>query len=351
MASSQAVQLAKSNARSIAAQWLFLKTHIDITRPVQTYALLTTRCNCKCVMCDFWREQPRDELSTETWLRYLEQLRRLSGPVSVNFSGGEPLLRKDLIELLTKCREIGLAAGIVTNGLLLNSQNIAKLLAAEPFNINISIDSLRDELQDAMRGVPGSLAKVKRNIEDLMKALGETEGRTKVILKSIVSKDTLDGLTDLTRYAADVGMSGISFQPVFEFSDESKDMLRVEPALLEKVLSELIAMKTSGYPILNSEASMRQWPTYFAGEVAERRVPCVVALRDLFIYPNGDAIVCGTCNTVIGNIAREDIGSIWQSATARKLRRGLVNCSKLCLNTCVVKRSLKDYISLFSRLR
>lgn len=345
-----ATRLAIANVKSVAAQSAYLRLGLDFTRPVQTYALMTTRCNARCKMCGFWREKPWAELPTEIWLRYLKQLKAFSGTFSINFSGGEPLLRRDIYDVLNFCRNEGIIAGITTNGILVNKQNTPKLIDARLFNINVSLDSLRDEIHDGMRGVPGLLNKLRYNLDSLMDYKETSGSDVRVLLKPIVCAETLPGLDGLVQYAKDLKMTGVSFQPIFDWSDDCKEMSKVPLGLLDETVEKLAGMKKEGYPILNSEASIRQWSDYFRGKWPEQRSPCTVALRDLFVYPGGDAIFCGDCNGVIGNIAQNDIRSIWFSAEARKLRRQLVKCKRFCLNTCVVKRSLRDYVSIFLRL-
>ena len=350
IANSNLVRVAVANSRSILAQWLYLRCNVDISRPVQTYVLLTTRCNARCRMCGFWREKPIDELPAEAWVRYLTELRVFAGTPNVNFSGGEPLVRKDLFEILDCCRRLGLPAGITTNGILVNKQNTPKLIDAGLFNINVSLDSLRDEIHDGMRGVPGLLNKLRYNLDSLMDYKETAGSDVRVMLKPVVCAETLSGLEGLVRYAKDLKMTGVSFQPIFDWSEDCKEMSQVDLGMLDETVETLAGMKKEGYPILNSEASIRHWSDYFRGKWPEQRSPCVVALRDLFVYPGGDAIFCGDCNGVIGNIAQNDIRSIWFSAEARKPRRQLVKCKRFCLNTCVVKRSLRDYVSIFLRL-
>ncbi len=70
-------------------------------------------------------------------------------------------MREDLFEILHAIRGLGVTSGITTNGLLLNDRNIEKLLTADIFNINISIDSMNPKIHDSLRGVEGVVGKSK----------------------------------------------------------------------------------------------------------------------------------------------------------------------------------------------
>ncbi len=74
----------------------YLKGAIDRTRPSQVYIDITSRCNCRCVMCHVWKSEPSDELSTRQWIDILHDIARWPGPgTKVNISSGEPLLRAE----------------------------------------------------------------------------------------------------------------------------------------------------------------------------------------------------------------------------------------------------------------
>lgn len=344
------LQLAAANVRNLVAQKLYLKTGIDFTRPVQIYGLINIRCNAKCRMCNCWRSADPVELPASTWIRCLGQLKKLSGTFNINFSGGEPLIKRDLFEILRYCQEQRIIAGITTNGLLLNDKNIQQLLECQIYNINVSLDSMIDEIHDSIRGVPGCLKRVTRNVENLLREKEKTGSKVSVLIKPMVCAENLRDIHKIAEYAKDIGASGVSYQPIFEWSEESKEMSSIDPSLLREVVDRLIKMKKDGYPILNPEPTIAQWPDYFSGKLPGPTSPCVVALRSLSIRSNGDVLLCTDHNAIIGNMAQGNIRDLWFSEKARKTRAELVKCRKLCLRTCLIKRSFKDYVAIFKKL-
>ena len=96
-------------------------------------------------------DPPKDELPAAVWTAFLKELKDFSGTFSINFSGGEPLLQTDLFEILEFCQRERIIAGIITNGLLLNGTNAKRLIDCGVFNINVSIDSMSDDVHDAMK--------------------------------------------------------------------------------------------------------------------------------------------------------------------------------------------------------
>lgn len=154
----------------------------------------TRRCNLKCVHCysssadvDY-----TDELTTNEAMSMIDSLAKLKAPV-ILFSGGEPVMRPDLLELMSHAKESGLRVVISTNGNLL-SDNF--LMAAKDIGlsyIGVSLDGLR-EVNDRFRGVSGAYDKALDGIRRTM-AHGIKVGLRFTINKRNVQE--IDGIFDL----------------------------------------------------------------------------------------------------------------------------------------------------------
>lgn len=345
------LSLAWGNTRNKLAEGLYLKTGIDLVLPLQVYGLVNRRCNARCRMCDSWRDKEAIELPASVWSRGMTSLKQLSPHCHVNLSGGEPLLKQDFLEILEHCRKIGLSAGFTTNGILLDEKRIPRILECKPFNINISLDSVEPGVHDDLRGVPGLFDKLVKNIACLRSLMEKTGMKVQVVIKPTVSNRNVGGLAKLAEFARENGLSGVHYQPILEWSAESKEMFNLDLGALSDSVSKLIEMRRSGYPILNSESSMAEWGNHFRGARQSGKSPCTVALRSLTIGTDGHVALCTMRmdDSVIGSIANDDITTMWRSDTALKIRRKLVKCRRLCTATCVVKRRLRDYLYLYRR--
>lgn len=117
---------------------------------------ITYRCQCKCVHCSVGtylaQARMRDELTTAEIKNILDQAVEIGIP-KVDYFGGEPLLRKDIVELVQYGENKGLHISITTNGLLMTRELTNKLSRAGISCINISIDSTSEEEHDSFRGV------------------------------------------------------------------------------------------------------------------------------------------------------------------------------------------------------
>lgn len=111
---------------------------------------VTKRCNARCNFCDYWKEDPPEELKD-----YVPVVRKLN-PLSVSLTGGEPFLRKDLPEIISSLRRsFGfLFISLITNGLLLDLDRGLEVWEAGLDELSISLDYF-DQRHDLERGLPG----------------------------------------------------------------------------------------------------------------------------------------------------------------------------------------------------
>ncbi len=127
---------------------------------------VTKRCQARCDFCDYWKEEPVRELTD-----YVPLVKRLN-PLSVSLTGGEPLLRKDLPQLIASLRRNFrfLFISLITNGGLLTVENGLQLWNAGLDELSISLDYL-DHRHDKGRGLPG-LTKHILSVAPRLKAAG-----------------------------------------------------------------------------------------------------------------------------------------------------------------------------------
>ncbi|OGP97755.1 MAG: 12,18-didecarboxysiroheme deacetylase [Deltaproteobacteria bacterium RBG_19FT_COMBO_52_11] len=128
------------------------------------------RCNLKCVHC-YSQSQNREysgELSTEEGQALIEDLARFGSPV-ILFSGGEPLLRKDLLDLVRMATDRGMRAVISTNGTLITKKIAGELKRIGLSYVGVSLDGMR-ETNDRFRGVEGAFDTALRGIHHCQEA-------------------------------------------------------------------------------------------------------------------------------------------------------------------------------------
>jgi PqqA peptide cyclase len=130
-------------------------------RPYTLIAELTHRCPLACPYCSNPRELVRagDELSTEAWAAALEQAESI-GVVQLHLTGGEPLLRADLEQLVAQGRRLGLYINLITSGVPLTRDRVGALADLGLDHVQLSFQDDRPEQADAVAGTRAFDAKV-----------------------------------------------------------------------------------------------------------------------------------------------------------------------------------------------
>ncbi|HQI25090.1 MAG TPA: radical SAM protein, partial [Smithella sp.] len=152
---------------------------------------MTRRCNLKCIHCysnsaDI--DYP-DELTTEEGKKLIDDLAAFGSPV-ILFSGGEPLIRKDLLELAQYATKKGMRAVISTNGTLITKDIAAKLQKVGLSYVGVSLDGL-EKTHDRFRGKKGAFAAAMDGIRNCR------EAGIKVGIRFTVNKHNLADVKDM----------------------------------------------------------------------------------------------------------------------------------------------------------
>jgi MoaA/NifB/PqqE/SkfB family radical SAM enzyme len=176
------------------AKFLDVKIH---RRPLTVSIEVTKRCNARCDFCDYWKIKDRDELTDFT-----DVVRRFD-PLVVVFTGGEPMLRKDLIPIV---RDINNLPGfryltLLTHGGFLKEQKVRELVDAGIDQINISMN-FPDARQDKERGIPGLFEKLEAVVPPLAKG-----GLNVFTFSSMLMFDNMHDAEKLIRLAHSWGIN------------------------------------------------------------------------------------------------------------------------------------------------
>jgi len=137
--------------------------------PFQVVWDLTYACNLKCKHCYATAGKSlSDELTTEEALELIDRLERL-GVTIIAFSGGEPLVRKDVFELTRYASEKGIYTAVATNGTLITEETAKKMKESGVGYVQISLDGVK-ETHEAFRGIKGCFDRTVEGIKNAVKA-------------------------------------------------------------------------------------------------------------------------------------------------------------------------------------
>ena len=126
--------------------------------PVAMTFAITYNCQCNCAHCSAGRHfrKDRKELSTEEAKKLIDDAQKL-GVSIIAFTGGEPLLREDLFELIAHVDQKKAMPVMFTNGQFLTEENVEKLAEAGLYSLFLSVDSPNPEVHNELRGMPNLL--------------------------------------------------------------------------------------------------------------------------------------------------------------------------------------------------
>src|SRR5262245_22082648 len=168
-------------------------------RPYTLVAELTYRCPLRCIYCsnplDFARHA--DELDTAAWCRVFREAEEL-GVVQLNLTGGEPLVRGDLETLIEEARRLDLYTNLITSGIPLDRERLARFRQLGLDNVQLSIQDVTAPASDRIAGLRSFDR--KRAVAKWVKELGFP-----LTLNTVLHRDNLDRTAEVIALAEELG--------------------------------------------------------------------------------------------------------------------------------------------------
>ncbi|HYC50452.1 MAG TPA: radical SAM protein [Gemmatimonadaceae bacterium] len=266
---------------------LFLAKYAWLTArrmPVLVNFEVTMRCNARCGFCDYWKTDPS---AREQELTSYADAARFFNPMLVTFTGGEPLLRRDLEELVSAVADAMRLKYIIvlTHGGMLSVERGRSLWKAGVNQFNISLDYL-DERHDKARGIPGLSARIFAAIEGMRSA-----GIDGIRFNTVIKQDNLDSIMPIVREAVRVGC-GVNLSVYTDSKNGNREHLLGDDsfAATDALVAELLAFKRAHRGVItNSDYYIEQIPRYVRGEMTE---PCHSGIRTVHLNPSGHVKRC-----------------------------------------------------------
>ena len=306
-----------------------LRSYISfkLGRPKPSYVVycVTARCNLRCVFCSWWRKS-LPELNTAEAIKLIDNMCDFGVSV-IDFSGGEPLLRRDLEVLALRAKDYGVYTVLSTNGTLICEDRVNNLKRAFDI-VNVSLDGF-EETHDSTRGVHGAFKRALRGIE-LLRSVG-----VKVGIDLTIYKGNAHEVLSLFKWL--VGkVDFISFQPVMPYppSEDVKPSLRQVDAIVD----ELLKLKK----LMPSYVAPPTWyikalKLYF--RCAMPRI-CDAGILYFMVDPDGTVYACNAVReSIMGNAARQSMDEVWNSSLRTKAIESTLRC-KGCLSQCTTAISM-----------
>ncbi|MEM2105606.1 MAG: radical SAM protein [Candidatus Bathyarchaeia archaeon] len=302
-------------------------------RPYHVQWMVTRRCNYRCAGCNVWRGQDIKELSTEEIKRGLDILRKL-GVLEIVISGGNPLLRPDIDEIIEYASRSFITT-VYDNGSMAE-EKIDALRSAD--FVAISLDSLNPEKNDFIKGVKGSWEKAMGAVEKLRSA------GINVSVSPTISQFNLYEIMDLTKYFLEKGIPLWYCLYSFDLSDQASSLFGIGKANDEFIIEDnkamvelcdsLMDLKRENGKILMTTKVLEAVKSLYA--TGERTWRCR-ALRSFFVI-NHLGEVSG-CHLHKPAASIFELPKVWNSKKFNDLRETYSKCRD-CTYLCYIFYSI-----------
>jgi radical SAM protein with 4Fe4S-binding SPASM domain len=280
---------------------------------------LTEKCNLKCLHC--YQTGERDnELS---YREVDDTIKEITGTLeswstaygldlspSINITGGEPFLRKDLFEILSVLVNKGFEVFLLTNGILIDREKARRLCSTGVKGVQVSIEGPED-VHDSIRG-RGSFSASITGIKNLVNSGLE------VTLNATVSQLNADHLVSMVGFASGLGVRRLGFSrlvPSGRGRSLTGEMLKIEAVrdLYENIFS---IVPENGLEIVTGDPVATQFRDGH-GDAAGEEFPlggCAAGVSGLTILPDGTVVPCRRLPVPLGNVRRDSLREIWSSS-------------------------------------
>jgi MoaA/NifB/PqqE/SkfB family radical SAM enzyme len=273
----------------------FLHFHFRSRRPYPAPPFLTIAptyaCVCQCVHCGVQARMNsrRHEMTTEQIRSVIDQAREL-GVLQITFTGGEPLLREDLVELITYAHDHGFLTRINTSGILLDALRVSRLKRAGLSQCAVSIDDADPNVHDLLRGYPGAFARAVQGIENLKKYGIPCQINTYAAKRNVPRG--LEAIIALGRRLGVLAVYIILPTSIGRWEDASDELLNEEEKAKVRALQET---------------------TFVHLELATANTLCGIYKKMiLFVSSTGDVTPCPFVAYPFGNISDLRLEQIWR---------------------------------------
>lgn len=289
----------------------------SIPNPLALVCELTHRCPLHCVYCSNPRELAArvTELSTEAWISVFRQAAEL-GVLQTDFTGGEPLARTDIVELVRAARAAGLYVSLITSGLPLDEAKLDSLIRAGLDHFQLSFQGSTEPIAEKISGTKTHAQKLR--VLEWLKSR-----RVGVTLNFVLHRHNLDQMDEMLAIAESSSATRIEFANVqyYGWGFANRDLLLPTRPQLDKFLANVRTAEERLRGRIRVEYVV---PDYYA----KYPKPCMGGWgrKVMLIAPNGNALPCHAAGVIPGlrfeNAKDKSLRDIWETSDAFQKFRG-----------------------------
>ena len=294
--------------------------HKALFQPTSAIFNITDNCNSRCITCNAWREKSTNELTTGEVTDILGQLRNL-GISNVGFAGGEPLLRKDLPELVQKSKGLGFKhISVMTNGLLLNERKATTLLESGITAIGISIDGI-DETHDMIRGIKGAYERSSSALKTLLKLRDDKYSYLNILVATTLTRPNVNQIEDIIEMCdqlnVEIILNLLDTSPYFFLNVDISDLIIKDQKEFDAFIDRLHGIKKNTSVLNQFHVSLEYARKYFS-DSKRKDVPCHLGYQTIYIGARGEVYSGCWALKAIGNLRGKKLEEIINSKEYKK---------------------------------
>ena len=298
----------------------FAKPGYEPGPPLWLLAELTYRCPLQCPYCsnplDFARSH--EELSTAEWIEVFRQAREM-GAAQLGFSGGEPLVRQDLAELIAVARGLGYYTNLITSGIGLTEEKIASFAEAGLDHIQISFQAADEEVNNLLAGSKKAFAH-KLEMARAVKKHGYP-----MVLNFVTHRHNIDNIDQIIRLCLDLEADFVELATCQFYGWAELNRAGLLPSKEQLVRAERITNEWRDKLAAENHPCKLIFvtPDYYE----ERPKACMNGWGNLFldITPDGTALPCHSARQLpveFPNVREHSIEHIWRHSFGFNKFRG-----------------------------
>lgn len=288
------------------------------TPPLWLLAELTYRCPLQCPYCsnplNFHTAQ--NELDTEQWSRVLHQARQL-GAAQLGFSGGEPLVRQDLTQLIGEARRLGYYTNLITSGLGMDAERVHEFRQAGLDHIQISFQGSSAEQNNHFAG-SGKAFEQKIRMAEAVKGNGYP-----MVLNFVLHRHNIDQVDQMLELALQLRADYVELANAqyYGWAHLNREQLLPSREQLQRAEAITQRFRERVGPAMRIIFVV---PDYYE----QRPKPCMNGWGNIFltITPDGTALPCHSAGSIpmaFPNVREHQLAWIWQDSPAFNAFRGL----------------------------
>ncbi|MBM3351102.1 MAG: pyrroloquinoline quinone biosynthesis protein PqqE [Betaproteobacteria bacterium] len=294
-----------------------VSTSATQTTPLWLLAEVTYRCPLHCAFCynpTDYDKHTQNELTTAQWIQALRDARKL-GAIQLGISGGEPLLRDDIEEIVIEAHKLGYYSNLITSGVGLTEQRIQALKAGGLDHIQLSMHDVTEDINNFITNT--KTFQLKQKVATMIKAHGYP-----MVLNVVIHRFNIDHMKQILEMAEAIGADYIELANNQYYGWSLVNRSQLMPTREQLDRAEAV---TNEFRATNPNVkALYVVPDYFN----DRPKKCMNGWGEVFmiVTANGDVLPCHSArslpNMQFPNVKDADLGWSWKDSPAFNKYRG-----------------------------